>query len=110
VADAMPRGVAGLWVCLSQAARVLPIAMQRPILRNAQEQAHRSRDYSPQPTPRFASARASYPIFLSFTDTVTLQIGWASRGLLDAFRWDIVVGLLTRNVCFFFSSVRPALA
>jgi len=71
--------------------------MQRPILRNAQEQDHRSRDNSPQPTPRFVSARASYPIFLSFTDTVTLQIGWAWRGLLDAFRWDIVVGLLTSD-------------
>lgn len=83
--------------------------MQRPILRNQQEHAHPvARGYSPQPavappglTPRFVSARDSYPVFLSFHDTLKLQIGWAWRGLVDAFRWDIVIGLMTRNVCFF---------
>ena len=82
--------------------------MQRPILRNQQEHAHPvARGYSPQPavappgsTPRFISARDSYPVFLSFHDTLKLQIGWAWRGLVDAFRWDIVIGLMTRNVCF----------
>lgn len=78
--------------------------MRKSILRNPQE-ANRARDYSPhaaQPAtaPRFASARASYPVFLSLYDTLKLQIGWGWRGLVDAFRWDLVIGLMTRNVCF----------
>ncbi|KAI0303492.1 etoposide-induced protein 2.4-domain-containing protein, partial [Multifurca ochricompacta] len=48
--------------------------------------------------PSSVSARASYPVFLSFPDTLKLQIACACRGLVDAFRWDIVIGLLTRNV------------
>jgi hypothetical protein len=93
-------------------------AMRKSILRNPQEQANRTRDYSPHaaqpaPAPRFASARALYPVFLSLHDTLKLQIGWAWGGLVDAFRWDVVIGLMTRNVCFllpFFSvSVCPGL-
>jgi hypothetical protein len=89
-------------------------AMRKSILRNPQEQANRTRDYSPHaalpaPAPRFASARASYPVFLSLHDTLKLQIGWAWGGLVDAFRWDVVIGLMTRNVCsllpFFSASV-----
>ena len=84
----------------------LLIAMQRPILRNQQVHAHPvARGYSPQPavarpdsTPRFVSARDTYPVFLSFHDSLKLQIGWAWRGLVDAFRWDIVISLMTRNV------------
>jgi len=80
--------------------------MRRPILRNQQDQSHPlARDYSPQPAappPRFVSARSSYPVFLSFHDTLKLQIGWAWRGLVDAFRWDVVISLMTRNVCLFF--------
>jgi hypothetical protein len=84
-----------------------PLAMRKSILRKPQEQADRTRDYSPHaaqpaPPPRFASARASYPVFLSFHDTLKLQIGWAWRGLVDAFRWDVVIGLMTRNVYFNF--------
>jgi hypothetical protein len=80
-------------------------AMRKSILRNPQEQATRTRDYSPQaahpaPAPRLASARASYPVFLSLYDTLKLQIGWAWGGLVDAFRWDVVISLMTRNVCF----------
>ena len=89
---------------MRQNARVLSIAMRKSILRNPQEQADRTRDYPPQaprpaPAPRYSSARASYPVFIAFHDTAKLQIGWACRGLVDAFRWDIVVGLMTRNVC-----------
>ena len=94
------------WVSglVRQNARVLSIAMRKSILRNPHERADRTRDYPPQaarpaPAPRYASARASYPVFLAFHDTLRLQIGWAWRGLVDAFRWDIVVGLMTRNVC-----------
>jgi len=91
-----------------QSARVSSTAMRKSILRNPQEQANRTRDYSPHatqplPAPRFASARASYPVFLSLHDTLKLQIGWAWRGLVDAFRWDVVIGLMTRNVCFLLS-------
>jgi len=80
--------------------------MQKSILRNPQEQANRTHDYSRHaaqstPAPRFASARDSYPVFLSLHDTLKLQIGWAWGGLVDAFRWDVVIGLMTRNVCFF---------
>jgi hypothetical protein len=79
--------------------------MRKSILRNPQGQANRARDYSPHaaqpaPAPRFASARASYPLFLSLHDTLKLQIGWAWGGFLDAFRWDVVIDLMTRNVCF----------
>jgi hypothetical protein len=82
-------------------ARVLSTAMRKPI----RDQAHHPRDYSPQPArpaqaPRFLSARSSYPVFLSFQDTAKLQIGWAWRGFVDAFRWDVVIRLMTRNVCF----------
>ncbi len=88
--------------------------MRKSILRNPQEQADRTRDYSPHatqpaPPPRFASARASYPVFLSFDDTLKLQIGWAWRGLVDAFRWDVVIGLMTRNVYFNFFLFAPRL-
>ena len=101
--------------------RVCPTTMRRPILRNQQEQARPTstptpRGYysspSPQPerlaassssssapAPRLAaSARASYPVFLSFHDTLKLQIGWAWRGLVDGSRWDVVVSLMTRHV------------
>jgi hypothetical protein len=79
--------------------------MRKSILRNPQEQTTSTRDYSPHaaqpaPAPKFASARASYPVFLSLYDTLKLQIGWAWGGLMDAFRWDVVIGLMTRNVCF----------
>jgi len=78
--------------------------MRKSILRNPQEQANRTRDHSPHaaqpaPAPRFTSARASYPVFLSLHDTLKLQIGWAWGGFVDAFRWDVVIGLMTRNVC-----------
>ncbi|KAH9967963.1 etoposide-induced protein 2.4-domain-containing protein, partial [Russula dissimulans] len=43
-------------------------------------------------------ARSSYPVFLSFQDTAKLQIGWAWRGFVDAFRWDVVIRLMTRNI------------
>ena len=86
--------------------------MQKPILRHRQE-IHRTRHYSTQPpqqpvTPRTASARASYPVFLSIPDTLKLQIGWAWRGLMDAFRWDVVIDLMTRHVEFlpFYSLAR----
>jgi len=73
--------------------------------KSIQDQAQRTRDYSPQPArpaqaPRFQSARSSYPDFLSFQHTAKLQIGWAWRGFVDAFRWDIVIRLMTRNVFF----------
>ncbi|KAI0003350.1 etoposide-induced protein 2.4-domain-containing protein [Russula compacta] len=77
--------------------------MQKPILRNPQqEQAHRTRHYSPHPArpvpaPRFTSARTSYPVFLSFHDSLRLQIGWAWRGLVDAFRWDVVISLMSSD-------------
>ncbi|KAI0060794.1 hypothetical protein BV25DRAFT_1992601 [Artomyces pyxidatus] len=61
--------------------------MSRPILR-AQPAP------SPYAGPRYTSARSSYPTFLSLPDTLKLQAGWAWRGLVDAFRWDIVVKLV----------------
>lgn len=36
-------------------------------------------------------ARSSYPTFLSLPETATLQSSWAWRGLVDAFRWDVVL-------------------
>jgi len=34
-----------------------------------------------------------------------LQFGWAWLGLVDAFRWDVVVRLITRNVGFPFQAL-----
>ncbi|KAH9063728.1 hypothetical protein EDB83DRAFT_2506478 [Lactarius deliciosus] len=54
-----------------------------------------------QPHPPDSCPRVNpYPVFLSFQDTLALQVGWAWRGLVDAFRWDIAVRLITRNVGF----------
>ena len=89
--------------------------MQKPILRH-QHEPRRTHGYPPPPpppapSPRFVSAREAYPSFLSFQDTLGLQVSWAGRGLVDAFRWDIVVRLIARNVgfpksFFFFSYLR----
>ena len=43
-----------------------------------------------------SQARASYPSFLSLTETLLLQLSWAWRGLVDAFRWDIVISTVAR--------------
>ncbi|KAI0317863.1 etoposide-induced protein 2.4-domain-containing protein [Amylostereum chailletii] len=43
------------------------------------------------------SARTSYPTFLTLQDTLTLQIGWAWRGLVDASRWDVVLRVVTSD-------------
>ncbi|KAI0259934.1 etoposide-induced protein 2.4-domain-containing protein [Gloeopeniophorella convolvens] len=67
----------------------------RPILRQQQQQG--THDHPPQHAPQYTSARSAYPTFLSFQDTLKLQIGWAWRGLVDASRWDIVVRLVTRD-------------
>ena len=42
------------------------------------------------------SARSAYPVFLSVQETSLLQLKAASKGLLDAFRWDVVVRLMIR--------------
>jgi len=44
----------------------------------------------------FASSRASYPIFIPFTETLLLHLNWAKAGLIDAFRWDFAAKLITR--------------
>ncbi|KAF5330643.1 hypothetical protein D9619_006027 [Psilocybe cf. subviscida] len=38
------------------------------------------------------SSRASYPTFLSVTETAMLQLTWMWKGLYDSFRWNVVVG------------------
>lgn len=43
-------------------------------------------------------SRASYPLFVSLQDTLRIQASCAGRGLLDAFRWDIVVRLVVTYV------------
>ncbi|KAF8061563.1 etoposide-induced protein 2.4-domain-containing protein [Lyophyllum atratum] len=37
------------------------------------------------------SSRHSYPSFISFQDSLKLQLKWVWRGLYDAFRWNVVV-------------------
>jgi len=49
--------------------------------------------YSHQP-----QSRSTYPTFLSLQATITLQLTWAFKGILDAFRWDVVVRTATRYV------------
>ena len=39
------------------------------------------------------NARAKYPRFLSLPETLLLQVSWAWKGLIDAFRWDIVAAV-----------------
>ncbi|KAF7972653.1 hypothetical protein HWV62_17328 [Athelia sp. TMB] len=56
------------------------------------------RGFQAYPTHRPAqSSRSLYPTFLSLPDTVKLQLLSASRGLLEAFRWDIVVSTVTSD-------------
>jgi len=50
-------------------------------------------DSSPYST---ASSRAGYPVFIPLTDTLLLHLNWAKAGLIDAFRWDYAVKLITR--------------
>lgn len=42
------------------------------------------------------SSRSAYPVFLSPQESGLLQLRAVGRGLLDAFRWDIVVRLIAR--------------
>ncbi|OAX39185.1 hypothetical protein K503DRAFT_769719 [Rhizopogon vinicolor AM-OR11-026] len=49
--------------------------------------------YSHQHQP----SRSAYPTFLSLQDTLKLQLTWASKGMLDAFRWDVVVKTATSD-------------
>ncbi|KAF9533471.1 etoposide-induced protein 2.4-domain-containing protein [Crepidotus variabilis] len=44
-----------------------------------------------------ASARATYPQFLSVQETALLQLRWALRGLYDAFRWNIVISTVSSD-------------
>ncbi|KAG2078007.1 hypothetical protein BDR04DRAFT_1087705 [Suillus decipiens] len=42
-------------------------------------------------------SRSAYPTFLSLQETIKLQLTWASRGILEAFRWDVVVRTATSD-------------
>lgn len=42
------------------------------------------------------SARDAYPTFLSLPETLSLQLSYLSKGLFDAFRWDLVVSTVAR--------------
>ncbi|GBE82613.1 etoposide-induced protein 2.4-domain-containing protein [Sparassis latifolia] len=60
--------------------------------------------YSPSAAPSFVShasrpslSRSSYPSFLSLYETARVQLACAAQGLLDAFRWDIVVRLVASD-------------
>ncbi|KAI0086612.1 etoposide-induced protein 2.4-domain-containing protein [Irpex rosettiformis] len=44
-----------------------------------------------------SSARSAYPAFLSVQETGLLQLKAAGKGLLDAFRWDVVVRLMASD-------------
>ena len=48
------------------------------------------------PPLSFPSSRASYPVFIPLADTLLLHLNWAKAGLIDAFRWDFAVKLITR--------------
>ncbi|KDQ12351.1 hypothetical protein BOTBODRAFT_161933 [Botryobasidium botryosum FD-172 SS1] len=41
--------------------------------------------------PTLYRGASSYPTFLSFSETALLHVRWALGGLLDSWRWDIVV-------------------
>lgn len=49
--------------------------------------------YSHQHQP----SRSAYPTFISLQETIKLQLTWASRGTLEAFRWDVVVKTATSD-------------
>ncbi|KAH7922812.1 EI24-domain-containing protein [Leucogyrophana mollusca] len=53
----------------------------------------------PQPVPYPApqTSRSSYPTFLSFQQTATLQATWALKGLFEASRWDVVFRTATSD-------------
>lgn len=65
-----------------------PFTQQQPRQAYDHNHAYASSSYS----------RASYPAFLPLKDTARLQLTCAGRGLLDAFRWDVVVRLAARYV------------
>lgn len=44
-----------------------------------------------------SSSRSSYPTFLSFQNSVLLQLKWAWRGLHDAFRWNVVFSVVAND-------------
>ncbi|KAI6005486.1 hypothetical protein EDD15DRAFT_2384263 [Pisolithus albus] len=44
-----------------------------------------------------SSSRAAYPSFLSLHETVWIHIKCLSRGLFDAFRWDLVIRTATSD-------------
>ncbi|KAL5529010.1 hypothetical protein ACEPAG_4984 [Sanghuangporus baumii] len=44
-----------------------------------------------------SQAKSSYPSFLSLSETLSLQLLWSWKGLVDAFRWDIVVSTVASD-------------
>ncbi|TDL27609.1 hypothetical protein BD410DRAFT_740801 [Rickenella mellea] len=70
--------------------------MSRPSIRGTPSQSgYASPQYPPSYSGHSVSARSSYPQFLSLPETLKLQVSWALKGLLDAFRWDIVFTTVT---------------
>ncbi|KZP20764.1 hypothetical protein FIBSPDRAFT_826459 [Athelia psychrophila] len=56
------------------------------------------RPFQAYPTHRTAqTSRSLYPTFLSLPDTIKLQLSFASQGLLEAFRWDKVVAIISSD-------------
>ncbi|KAF5365625.1 hypothetical protein D9758_003282 [Tetrapyrgos nigripes] len=43
------------------------------------------------------SGRSSYPSFLSFQESILLQLTWAWHGFVDAFRWDVVASTVASD-------------
>ncbi|THU90691.1 EI24-domain-containing protein [Dendrothele bispora CBS 962.96] len=43
------------------------------------------------------SARALYPSFLSVQESLLLQLKWAWHGIVDAFRWDLVISTISSD-------------
>lgn len=54
------------------------------------------------------SSRATYPTFLTPQETALHQLKAAGRGLFDAFRWDAVIRLVSRCVCYVHQRLRTA--
>ncbi|KAI0637375.1 etoposide-induced protein 2.4-domain-containing protein [Trametes polyzona] len=71
--------------------------MSRPSRHARPQYASPSSSDSSFAQPQYTSSRATYPTFLSLQETAWLQLTCAGRGLVDAFRWDMVIKLVASD-------------
>lgn len=76
----------------------------------SQHRSARNYAYPPSPSSQYGTgntkpspdhARTEYPSFMSFSETLLLQLSWLWKGFLDASRWDTVIATVYRcAICY----------